>query len=78
MEQLDILKERLFKIGIDVEFVANFPWIYLYKINDKLVKEKFEADHGFTAAFLPVRRDVPFHFTDLEEIFKLIRKYCTL
>jgi hypothetical protein len=30
MEQLEILKKRLDKIGIDVEFVANFPWIYLY------------------------------------------------
>lgn len=27
MEQLEILKKRLDKIGIDVEFVANFPSI---------------------------------------------------
>jgi len=76
MEQLETLKKRLIKIGIDVEFVANYPWIYLYKINGTLVKEKYEADHGFTVAFLPVRRDKPFHFTELNIIFKLIRKYC--
>ena len=75
MEQLTIFGDRLNKIGIDVEFGANFPWIYMDKINGKRVTEKFEADHGFTVAFLPVRRDMPFHFTDIAEIFKLIRKY---
>jgi hypothetical protein len=78
MEQLEILKKRLEKIGIEVEFIANVPWIYLYKINKKTVKERYMADHGFTVAFLPVRRDSPFHFTDLRAIFKLIRKYCTI
>jgi len=76
VEQLETFKKRLSKIGIEVEFVCNFPWIYLYKINGKLVKEKFMAEHGFTVAFLPVRRDQPFHFTDIGRIFKLIRKYC--
>ena len=77
MEQLETLKKRLDKIGIDVEFVANLPWIYLYKINGQLVEERYEAEHGCTIAFLPVRRDRPFRFTDLSVIFKLIRKYCT-
>lgn len=75
MEQLKIFGDRLKKIGIDVEFGANFPWIYVDKINGHRVTEKFRADHGFTVAFLPVRRDMPFHFTDIGEIFKLIRKY---
>ena len=43
MEKLDILKRRLDKIGIDVEFAANYPWIYIWKINGKRVKETFEA-----------------------------------
>ena len=76
MEKLDTLKKRLDKIGIDIEFAANYPWIYIWKINGERVKETFEANHGFTVGFLPVRRDKPFHFTDLNEIFKLIRKYC--
>ena len=75
MEQLEILTKRLNKIGIEVEFVMNYPWIYLYRINGKLVTERYEADHGFTIAFLPVRSDKPFHFTDINVIFKLIRKY---
>jgi hypothetical protein len=75
MEQLHIFKKRLDRIGIDATFIANYPWIYFDKINGKRVTERFEAEHGFTVAFLPVRRDKPFHFTDLNEIFKLIRKY---
>lgn len=75
MEQLKIFRNRLIKIGIEVEFFSNVPWIYLYKINGKTVKERYFAEHGFTIAFLPVRKDIPFHFTDLREIFKLIRKY---
>ena len=76
MEQLETLKKRLDKIGVDVEFAANYPWIYIWKINGKRVTETFEANHGFTVGFLPARRDKPFHFTNLSEIFKLIRKYC--
>jgi hypothetical protein len=76
MEQLETLKKRLDKIKIEVEFVANCPWIYLYKINGQLVKEQYKAEHGFTIAFLPVKQDEPFRFTELNVIFKLIRKYC--
>lgn len=75
MEKLDVLKDRLSKLGIEVEFVANFPWIYLYKINGEIVKERFLADHGFTVAFLPVDINKPFHFTDIGETFELIREY---
>jgi hypothetical protein len=73
--QLEIFKTRLLKVGVVIEISCNFPWIYLDSINGKRIIEKFQADHGFTIAFLPVRIDAPFHFTDLEEIFKLIRKY---
>ena len=75
MEELHLLKEKLDRIGIDVTFASNYPWIYIDRINGKKVTERFKAEHGFTVAFLPVRRDMPFHFTDLKEIFKLIRKY---
>jgi len=40
------------------------------------VKETFKANHGFTVGFIPLSSDDSFHFTDLNEIFKLIRKYC--
>jgi hypothetical protein len=68
--------ERLKKIGIDVKLSGNFPWVYIDEICGKRVTETFEANHGFTLIFLPGRNDSPpSEFTDITEIFKLIRKY---
>jgi hypothetical protein len=68
--------ERLKKIGIDVNLSGNFPWVYIDEICGIRVTEKFEANHGFTLIFLPGRNDSPVsEFTDITEIFKLIRKY---
>lgn len=75
LKSLQVFRDRMKKIGIDVEFIANLPWLYLHKINGKIVKERYLGEHGFTIAFLPVRRDRPFHFNDLDKIFKLIRIY---
>lgn len=75
MNSLNILINRLKKIGIEIECYCNYPWIYLYKVNGNVIKEKYMAEHGFTIAFLPVRRDLPFHFTDISKIFKIIKKY---
>jgi hypothetical protein len=72
---IDTFVKRLKKIGIEVEVMSNVPWIYLYKINGKLVKEKFHAEHGFTLAWFPVNIDNKAKFSDISEIFKLIRKY---
>lgn len=63
------------KLGIIVELIGNYPWIYLNSINGKRVTEKFEANHGFTIAFLPIRSGQEVEFTSITEIFKLIRKY---
>lgn len=76
MEQLDIFKKRLDKIGINVEYIFNYPWIYLYKINGQVVNERYMAEHGFTVAFLPIKQNLLFSFTELNIIFRLIRKYC--
>lgn len=67
--------ERLKKINITIELIGNLPWIYLYKVNGKTVTERFHAEHGFTIAFTPIRKDQKLEFTDLKEIFKIIRKY---
>jgi len=75
MDKIEIFVNRLKRIGIDIELVSNYPWIYMTKINGKTVKETFNANHGFTIAFLPVRKDQELVFTDIKEIFKLIRKY---
>ena len=76
-DKLGVFVERLKKIGIDVKLSGNFPWIYLDEINGVRVTDRFEANHGFTVMFLPGRNDSPVsEFTDITEIFKLIRKYC--
>ena len=68
--------ERLKKIGIEVKLSGNFPWVYIAEICGKRVTEKFYGNHGFTLIFLPGRNDSPpSEFTDIKEIFKLIRKY---
>ena len=75
-DKLDVFVKRLEKIGIDVKLSGNFPWIYLDEICGTRVKETFQANHGFTVMFLPGRNDSPpSEFTDIKEIFKLIRKY---
>ena len=75
-DKLTIFRNRLLKLGIEINYFSNFPWIYLDTINGKKVTEKFEGNHGFTIAFLPIQRDKDLEFTDIKEIFKLIRKYC--
>ena len=75
-DKLDVFVKRLKKIGIDVKLSGNFPWIYLDEINGKRVTERFAGYHGFTVMFLPGRNDSPpSDFTDITEIFKLLRKY---
>jgi hypothetical protein len=75
MDVIKIFGDRMRKIGIEVLFAGNVPWIYLYKVNGNLVKEKFMSEHGFTAAFMPVAANKPTYFTDIGELFKIIRKY---
>jgi len=75
-DKLGVFVERLKKIGIDVKLSGNFPWVYLDEINGIRVTEKFAANHGFTVMFLPERNDSPpSDFTDIKEIFNLLRKY---
>jgi len=76
MGELQIIQRRLSKIGVDVEFASNYPWVYLYKINGLLVEETYKSEHGFTIAFSPIKSNQPYHFTDLSIVFEIIRKYC--
>lgn len=75
MRELDIFIKRLNKVGIRIEILANYPWIYLDTVNGNKVKEKFDSEHAFTMAYLPVKVDRPFVFTDIKYIFEIIRKY---
>lgn len=74
-DKLEVFVDRMKRININVKLVGNYPWIYIDEINGRRVTEKFEGNHGFTIAFLPVRADRELEFTDISEIFKLIRKY---
>lgn len=74
MDVLQVLKQRLSKLGIEIEYAANIPWIYLDKVNGKRVVEQFYAEHGFTIAFLPLKND-KMKILDIPKTFKIIRKY---
>ena len=75
-DKITVFVERLQKIGVEVKLGCNYPWIYIDNINGKRVTETFQANHGFTIAFLPIKKEQEIAFTDITEIFKLIRKYC--
>jgi len=72
---VNILRNRLLKIGITIEMISNYPWVYLTHVNGNVVKEKYFANHGFTIGFNPAKLGDIFSYTDLKEIFKIIRKY---
>lgn len=72
MNKLLVFKNRLKKIGIEVELAGNLPWVYLLRVNKKAVlEEDWDANHGFTIGFLKYE----FNFAKLKRIFELIRKY---
>lgn len=76
MDKITVFVERLQKIGVNLKLGCNYPWVYIDYINDERVTEKFQANHGFTLCFMPIRKDEEIKFTDTTEIFNLIRKYC--
>ena len=73
MNELERLLCRLNNIGIDVELVGNFPWIYLTKVNGNIIDESdYTSNHGFTIAW---NRDKVELDSDTKRIFQVIRKY---
>ena len=76
MNKLNILLERLKKIGINVTVFSNYPWIYIDRINGKRVLEKFRSEHAFTIGYHPIRvGDEVKLVNETEKIFEIIRKY---
>jgi len=71
MDNIAIFKTRLRRLGIEVEFFSNYPWIYLEKVNGIRVNERYHANHGFTAFWYT--KDGP-EISDIGEVFKVIRK----
>lgn len=68
--KLERLANRLNKLNIQVEFVLNYPWVYLYKVNNKRVKELYHSNHGFTICFINDNK-----FLNRKRLFKKIREY---
>lgn len=74
MNVLEVLKRRLSKIGIEVTYEANYPWIYLYTVNGKRVTDNFYSYHGFTIAFLPLK-GVEMKISDIKQTFIPYREH---
>lgn len=74
-DKLTVFVKRMEKLGIDIKLVGNYPWIYIDEIDGKRVTEKFQGNHGFTIAFISLKEDQDVNFTDIGEIFRLIRTY---
>ena len=77
MNEVEIFINRMKRIGIKLDLVSNVPWIYLYKVNgNKVQPEDYNANHGYTIAWDPVKVGEKVHLdSDLTRTFKIIRKY---
>lgn len=77
VDVLSILKNRLSKLGIELEFVGNYPWIYLDRVNGiRIRQEDFTANHGFNIAWYGIRNEDKIRFAeDPKTIIALIRRY---
>lgn len=65
---------RLKKIGVEVELVGNYPWVYLDCVNGVKITEKFCARHGFTAFFIPVKHGEQVRFSNRRRVFAKVRQ----
>ena len=72
---LEAFQDRMLKLGINVELVGNYPWVYIESINGKRVTETYRANHGFTIAFIPIRLGQKLEITDISKVMNLVRKY---
>ncbi len=68
---LTVFTRRMKKLGIEVKFVGNVPWVYISEICGKKVKEKKDSEWGYVVGY----RNKVFKFVDIKELFNLIRKY---
>jgi len=77
MNELEIFRRRLEKIGVNIELVGNLPWIYLSKVNGNIVlPEDYNSNHGYTIAWYPIKVGQEIHLdSDISRTIKIIRKY---
>ena len=74
MNKLLTFLSRLSKIDIPVICSVNYPWVYIESIKGINVEEKYGSEYGWVLGYLK-NNEEEFQFTDVKEIFKLIRKY---
>lgn len=48
---LERVTRRLEKIGVQVSFIGNYPWVYLREVNGIEVKEAKNAKHGYCVTY---------------------------
>lgn len=73
--KLGIFRDRLKKVGVEIELVSNFPWVYLERVNGHPIKEKNLSDHGYQIATYSWKDKDDFNLTVNRKTFDLIRKY---
>ena len=76
-DPLSTLVERMRRIGIEIELIGNYPWIYLHEVNGNHIREEdFTANHGFNIAWYGIRNGDGIRLAeDPKTIIALIRKY---
>lgn len=77
MNELEVFKNRLQKIGLEITLSGNIPWIYLESVNgNRIQSEDYNSNHGYTIAWYPIRIGEEIHLdSDISRTFKIIRKY---
>jgi hypothetical protein len=78
MNEIEVFRNRLKKIGIELELFGNVPWIYIDKVNgNKVSREDYNANHGYSFAWYPVRNGESPHldWSAIKKTFEVIRKY---
>lgn len=79
MNEVTKFRERLNKIGYEIELEGNFPWIYLKSVNGNKVRSDdwTNANHGYCIAWFPktIQDDFTLNWHDIKTTFMLIRKY---
>jgi hypothetical protein len=78
-DPLSTLRQRMQRIGIEIELSGNYPWIYLDRVNGiRIRREDFTANHGFNIAWYGIRNEDKIKLAeDPKTIIALIRRYVT-
>lgn len=71
-KELDGIITKLHKAGVNIQLLINYPWVYIDKINNRKVIEKYNSEHGWVVGIYNKNK---FKIDNIKEFFNLIRKY---